>query len=61
MIASIKNFFGDVVSEMKKVSWPTKEQLRESTVVVIVTTIVITAIVWVIDLAMNGIVNMVFS
>jgi preprotein translocase subunit SecE len=61
MIAKIKEFFGNVVTEMKKVSWPTREQLRESTVVVIVTTIIITSLVWVIDMIMSGIVGMVFS
>jgi preprotein translocase subunit SecE len=42
-------FFTDVVKEMKKVTWPKKEELRESTVVVLVTCLVIAAFVYVVD------------
>lgn len=53
MIAKIKNFVGEVAKEMKKVSWPSKEQLRESTIVVIVTTLVFTVFVYAVDFLMD--------
>jgi preprotein translocase subunit SecE len=31
MKEKIVNFFNDVVKEMKKVTWPTKDELKEST------------------------------
>ncbi|MCE5304846.1 preprotein translocase subunit SecE [bacterium] len=49
MFKKIKKFFNDVVIEMKKVSWPTRDQLRESTRVVIISTLLITAFILVID------------
>ena len=49
MVGKLKEFGGDVVKEMKKVSWPTNEQLKESTVVVVVTSIVITSYIFIID------------
>ncbi|MFN7610815.1 MAG: preprotein translocase subunit SecE [bacterium] len=52
MIASIKSTIADVTKEMKKVSWPTKQQLSESTVVVIKTCAILTLFVWLIDIAM---------
>lgn len=61
MIKKIKNFASDVVAEMKKVSWPTKEQLRESTIVVIVVTIIITAITWLFDTVFTKIITALFS
>lgn len=61
MIAKIKEFGKDVVVEMKKVSWPTKEQLKESTVVTIATTLIITGIVWVIDQMMTFLLGFIFS
>lgn len=61
MIKKIKNFASDVVAEMKKVSWPTKEQLRESTIVVIVVTIIITAITWLFDTIFTKIITALFS
>ena len=61
MLGKIKNFTNEVVTEMKKVSWPTKEQLRESTVVVIVVTLIITGFVLVIDQIMTGVMSGIFS
>ena len=54
MIGKLKNFSNEVVVEMKKVSWPTKEQLKESTIVVLVVTFIITTFVWVIDQLMTA-------
>lgn len=60
MIGSIKKFVADVQSEMKKVTWPTREQLVESTNVVIGVTLVITAIVFVIDFGLKNILDLIF-
>jgi preprotein translocase subunit SecE len=49
MIGKIKNFTNEVAVELKKVSWPTKEQLKESTIVVIIVSAIITTFVFVID------------
>ncbi|MGA2296175.1 MAG: preprotein translocase subunit SecE [FCB group bacterium] len=61
MIGKIKEFANDVVKEMKKVSWPTRDQLKESTIVVIVTTIIITIIVLFIDKIMDFFVKVIFT
>ena len=60
MINKIKKFSSDVQSEMRKVSWPTREQLQESTNVVIGVTLVITAIVFVIDIGLKTIFDLIF-
>ena len=39
----------EVWLEMGKVTWPTKDELKESTVVVIVATIIVTVFIFVID------------
>lgn len=61
MIGKIKGFANDVVAEMKKVSWPTKDQLRESTIVVIVTSILFTLIVWLIDTVLTELMKVIFT
>jgi len=61
MIKKIKEFSNDVVKELKKVSWPTREQLKESTIVVIVTTLIITGITLVIDKFMDLAMGFIFS
>jgi len=50
MKEKIVNFFNDVVKEMKKVTWPTKDELKESTVIVIVTCLIIAAFTYFIDM-----------
>ena len=46
-------FFQDVVKEMKKVTWPTKVELIESTKIVIVVCIVLSVFTYVIDMIIN--------
>ncbi len=45
----IINFFEDVIKEMGKVTWPTQQELRESTMVVLVVCFLISAFVYVVD------------
>jgi len=59
MVAKIKKFVNEVVAEMKKVAWPTKEQLRESTIVVLSVTAVITLFVLVIDQILTALIRTV--
>lgn len=42
-------FFTDVVKEMKKVTWPKKDDLRDSTIIVLVVCLIISAFVFVVD------------
>ena len=49
MIEKSKKFLSDVAVEMKKVSWPTRTELRGSTMVVIVTVIVIAIFIGIVD------------
>lgn len=46
-------FFTDVVKEMNKVTWPKKEELRDSTMVVLVVCIILSAFVFVVDETVN--------
>jgi preprotein translocase SecE subunit len=44
-----KNFWGEVVTETKKCNWPERQELVESTVVVIVAVVLLAAFVGVSD------------
>ena len=55
MKEKIVNFFTDVVKEMKKVTWPTKNELKESTVRVIVTCLILAAFTYLIDMGITTI------
>lgn len=49
MKEKIIGFFTDVVKEMNKVTWPKQEELRDSTMVVIVVCLIISAFVYAVD------------
>jgi preprotein translocase subunit SecE len=53
-------FFDDVVKEMKKVTWPTMDELKESTTVVIVSCLLIAAFTYVIDMIITQIFKGIF-
>jgi preprotein translocase subunit SecE len=53
-------FFNDVVKEMKKVTWPTVEELKESTTVVIVSCLMLAAFTYVIDMLITQIFKGIF-
>ena len=52
-----KHFFKDFKTELKKVIWPTPKQLINSTIAVIVIVLITSAIVFVLDLAFDGMNN----
>ena len=56
----IKKFFEDVVKEMKKVTWPTKEELMESTKVVIIVCLILAGSTYVIDMLINQVFKGIF-
>ncbi len=49
----IGNYYNDVVAEMRKVTWPSKEELRESTLVVLTVAGVLALFTFVIDESLN--------
>jgi preprotein translocase subunit SecE len=60
MKQSIVTFVQDVGNEMKKVSWPKKEQLQESTLVTIVTCLLIMVFVFIVDFAFTKLFDFIF-
>lgn len=46
-------YYRDVVAEMKKVTWPDKEQLRQMTIQILVFVLVIGAVIALMDLVLQ--------
>jgi preprotein translocase subunit SecE len=58
----IETYFKDSYKElMEKVTWPTWEQLQQSTMIVLVATVLITGVVWLMDFASNSVLKFVYS
>ena len=56
----IINFFTDIIKEMKKVTWPKREELKESTMVVIVTSLIFAVFVYIVDKLLNEGLKIIF-
>ncbi len=57
--AGIVKFFRSVISEMKKVTWPTRKELVNYTIVVIVVVIIVAAVVGVMDLGFGQLLQLI--
>jgi preprotein translocase subunit SecE len=56
-----KDFVGEVFEELKKVTWPDFPQLKNATLVIIVFVIIVALVIWVMDISVRGIINMIMG
>jgi preprotein translocase subunit SecE len=59
MFRKIRNFIDGVIFEMKKVSWPSWEELKGSTVVVLILSLIISVFLFLVDLILTRVVNVI--
>ena len=58
----ITTYFRESYKELlEKVTWPTWEQLQQSTMIVLIATIIITGVIWVMDFAASGALNFIYK
>ena len=65
----MKKFFNNRLTDIKesynelvhKVSWPTKSELANSTIVVMVASIIASLVIWVIDFCINQVMHFVYG
>jgi preprotein translocase subunit SecE len=59
---NVTTYFRESYKELlEKVSWPTWTQLQQSTLIVLVATLLITAIVWAMDLVAQSGLKLIYS
>ena len=58
---STRIFFGEMVDELKKATWPTRTELRDSTIVVIVAAIILGMFTSISDFALYQVVDLFTS
>ncbi len=59
--SQLREFLKDVQTESAKVSWPSRQELRDSTIVVIVTVIIVSAFVGIVDRILTFGVSKIFG
>ncbi|MGD2279317.1 MAG: preprotein translocase subunit SecE [Candidatus Omnitrophota bacterium] len=57
----VTKFLNQVKTELKKVAWPTREELISSTIVVLVSTLILAVFIGVCDLFLSRIINFLIS
>ncbi len=60
-MGKLKKFFTEVKQELKKVTWPTKDETIGTTVVVLVLVILISAFLGVVDVSLSKIMKLIIG
>jgi len=61
MVERLKNYLAETRVELKKVTWPTKQELKDATRVVIVASFLLTIFIGLVDQLLSGILKLVFK
>jgi len=60
MFQKISKFISEVRQEMSKVSWPTREELRGSTIVVIMVSLAFAVFIYVVDQILSRLLHIIY-
>ena len=60
-LARTRDFVVEVFEELKKVTWPDFPQLKNATLVIIVFVVIVALIIWLMDLAVRGLLNVILD
>ncbi len=60
-VRETRTFLEECWVELQKVTWPDAEQLRSATLVVLVFTIAVSAIIWLMDTTVSWIIGMIMG
>ena len=58
-MTKIRGFINEVIAEMKLVTWPTQEELKGSTIVVVAFSIVMALFVWGVDAGLSQLMSFI--
>jgi preprotein translocase subunit SecE len=61
MLEKIKKYLKETAGELRKMTWPTKQELIGSTVVVIVVSLVVAVFIGIVDRVLAAIVRVIFG
>jgi len=61
IVTTVRDFFTEVVDEIKKVTWPDWPQLKNATLVILVFVLIVAAIIWIMDLGVRGLLGAIMN
>jgi preprotein translocase subunit SecE len=60
LIGKVTKYLGDVKRETGKVIWPSRKELQESAVIVVVLSLILAVFVFGVDFSLNNILKLIF-
>ncbi len=60
-LVKARDFSAEVVDEIKKVTWPDWPQLKNATLVILVFIIIVSAIIWLMDVVTRNVLSFVLN
>jgi len=61
MLSGVNNFFKETKQELNKVTWPTRDELWQATLVVIITTGILAVFIGAVDFVLSGIMRLLIG
>ena len=61
MKEKIIRYFKETIVEMKKVTWPSKQELIGSTIVTVFTTVIVSVFIFAVDQGLSNLISLVLS
>jgi len=61
MFERLVKFIREVRNEMRRVSWPSRDEVRESTTVVVVIVLILAVFIGLVDRALSFLISLVFG
>ncbi|NLY42841.1 MAG: preprotein translocase subunit SecE [Clostridiaceae bacterium] len=52
--SKVARYFREVKAELKKVVWPTRKQVQNNTIVVIISILIVGVVIWTLDILFSG-------
>ena len=60
-ITATRDFIEECWDELSKVTWPDRDQLKSATMVVIVFVFLISAVIWIMDVASRNVIRLIMG
>ena len=61
IVTRTRDLTSEVLEELKKVTWPDTPQLRNATLVILVFVIIVSAIIWLMDIGVRNVVGLIIG
>ena len=61
IVTRTRDISSEVMEELKKVTWPDTPQLRNATFVILVFVVIVSAIIWLMDIGVRNLVGLIIG